>query len=130
MTYFNETVLSERHLLDIGQKMLLTDRPWNPKHIYQEIVGYGKARHRGNLSFHISIAYIFTYILCLPICQSIHSSIYSIYIVVVTLLFCKITLIKLSMNLSILFYDVGNENSLSLRLTGQDVCHLSLRCVS
>ena len=125
MTYFNETVISERQ----SQKML-TDRPWNPEHIYQEIVGYGKARHRGNLSFHISIAYIFTYILCLPICQSIHSSIYSIYIVVVTLLFCKITLIKLSMNLSILFYDVGNENSLSLRLTGQDVCHLSLRCVS
>lgn len=29
--------------------MLLTDGPWNPEHIYQEIVGYGKARHRVNV---------------------------------------------------------------------------------
>jgi len=29
--------------------MLLSDGPWNPEHIYQEIVGYGKTRHRVNV---------------------------------------------------------------------------------
>jgi len=29
--------------------MLLTDGPWSPEHIYQEIVGYGKTRHRVNV---------------------------------------------------------------------------------
>ena len=27
--------------------MLMSDGPWNPEHIYQEIVGYGKTRQRG-----------------------------------------------------------------------------------
>ena len=25
----------------------MSDGPWNPEHIYQEIVGYGKTRQRG-----------------------------------------------------------------------------------
>jgi len=29
--------------------MLMSDGPWNPEHIYQEIVGYGKTRHRVNV---------------------------------------------------------------------------------
>ena len=27
--------------------MLMSDGPWSPEHIYQEIVGYGKTWHRG-----------------------------------------------------------------------------------
>ena len=27
--------------------MLMSDGPWSPEHIYQEIVGYGKTRQRG-----------------------------------------------------------------------------------
>ncbi len=30
--------------------MLMSDGPWSPEHIYQEIVGYGKARQRGQLT--------------------------------------------------------------------------------
>jgi len=29
--------------------MLMSDGPWNPEHIYQEIVGYGKTRQRVNV---------------------------------------------------------------------------------
>eukprot|EP00092_Neocalanus_flemingeri_P040187 GFUD01043774.1.p1 GENE.GFUD01043774.1~~GFUD01043774.1.p1 ORF type:complete len:263 (+),score=71.60 GFUD01043774.1:272-1060(+) len=29
--------------------MLMSDGPWSPEHIYQEIVGYGKTRHRVNV---------------------------------------------------------------------------------
>ena len=28
-------------------EMLMSDGPWSPEHIYQEIVGYGKTWHRG-----------------------------------------------------------------------------------
>ena len=30
--------------------MLMSDGPWSPEHIYQEIVGYGKTWHRGEHS--------------------------------------------------------------------------------
>ena len=29
--------------------MLMSDGPWSPEHIYQEIVGYGKTWHRGGI---------------------------------------------------------------------------------
>ena len=29
--------------------MLMSDGPWSPEHIYQEIVGYGKTWHRGEI---------------------------------------------------------------------------------
>jgi len=29
--------------------MLMSDGPWSPEHIYQEIVGYGKTWHRVNV---------------------------------------------------------------------------------
>jgi hypothetical protein len=29
--------------------MSLSDGPWSPGHIYQEIVGYGKTKHRGEI---------------------------------------------------------------------------------
>ena len=33
--------------------MLMSDGPWSPEHIYQEIVGYGKSRQRGEGSEHL-----------------------------------------------------------------------------
>ena len=45
-------------------KMLMSDGPWNPEHIYQEIVGYGKTRQRGEsiISFPEEITLICTLI--------------------------------------------------------------------
>ena len=34
--------------------MLMSDGPWSPEHIYQEIVGYGKTWHRGEHSICIT----------------------------------------------------------------------------
>ena len=43
----------------------MSDGPWNPEHIYQEIVGYGKTRQRGEsiISFPDEINFICTYFL-------------------------------------------------------------------
>ena len=34
-------------IIESSTVMLMSDGPWSPEHIYQEIVGYGKTRHRG-----------------------------------------------------------------------------------
>ena len=40
-----------------GTVMLMSDGPWSPEHIYQEIVGYGKTRHRGKLDKILNISW-------------------------------------------------------------------------
>ena len=47
------TSLSHQSHTPVTSVMLMSDGPWSPEHIYQEIVGYGKSRQRGEGSEHL-----------------------------------------------------------------------------
>merc|ERR1711971_83432 len=41
--------VSLHRIQGVESEMLMSDGPWSPEHIYQEIVGYGKTWHRVNV---------------------------------------------------------------------------------